>query len=61
MSSLTCIKYKDKTYCWNPETENIEEITTKPVSISSCPEVVINDLMKILSKKARDKEVEYIK
>ena len=57
MNYLTCIKHKGKTYCWNPETEQIEEISAKPVSVSDCPEIVVFDLMRILGKKASEASV----
>jgi len=54
MDYLICIKHKGKTYCWNAETEQIEEITTRPVNIGDCPESVVFDLMRLLGKKARE-------
>jgi hypothetical protein len=45
-----CIKHKGKVYCWNTETEQIEEITTRPVSISDCPETVVLDLMRLIGR-----------
>jgi hypothetical protein len=52
MSYLICIKHKGKSYCWNSETEQIEEITAKPISIGDCPEVVVFDLMRSLGREA---------
>ena len=44
-----CVKRNGKTYCWNTETEQIEEITAKRVEISECPESVLVDLMRLLN------------
>lgn len=53
---LLCIKHTGKTYCWNSETEQIEEISSKPLHISECPEIVVSDFIKLLSRKATEKE-----
>ena len=45
-----CIRHKGKIYCWNSETEQIEEITSKPVSIADCPGIVILDLLRLISR-----------
>ena len=56
MSYLICIQHKGKSYCWNSETEQIEVITTKPVQISDCPEIVVHDLMRMLGRKNKELE-----
>ena len=53
-----CIKHKGKTYCWNSETEQIEEITTRPVSISDCPEIVVLDLLRLIGRELKEKQNE---
>jgi hypothetical protein len=50
---LICIREKDKKYCWDQETEQIEEITTKPVAIRDCPENVVLELMKGLGREVK--------
>jgi hypothetical protein len=54
MSLDKCVRHNGKIYCWNTETKQIEEITTKPVSISDCPEIVIYDLMRLLDKDSKE-------
>ena len=54
MSYLICIKHKGKSYCWNSETEQIEEVASRPINISDCPESVVFDLMRHLGKKAME-------
>jgi hypothetical protein len=49
-----CVKYNGKTYCWNSETEQIEEISTKTVSISDCPEVVVFDLLRLIGRELKE-------
>ena len=49
-----CIKHNGKTYCWNSETEQIEEITTKPVNISECPEIVVLDLLRLIGRDLKE-------
>ena len=51
-----CIKYKGKIYCWNSETEQIEEISTKPVSICDCPEIVVLGLMRLIGRELKEKQ-----
>lgn len=46
-----CIRYKGKVYCWNSEAGQLEELNSKPISVSECPEIVVLDLMKLLDSK----------
>ena len=50
-----CVKHNGKFYCWNNETEQIEELTRKPVSISDCPEIVVFDLMRLIGRELKAK------
>ena len=48
MSYLICIKHNGKSYCWNSETEQIEEITrVETVELSECPEPVLKAIVKM--------------
>jgi len=49
-----CVKHNGKTYCWNSETEQIEEISTKTVSITDCPEVVVFDLLRLIGRELKE-------
>ena len=53
MGYLLCIKHNGKTFCWNHETEQIEEITSKPVAVKDCPEYVVFDLMRRLGREIK--------
>lgn len=54
MGYLICVKHFDgKTYCWNDETEQIEEIWTKPIEVDKCPEKVLSELLKRLGREAK--------
>lgn len=57
MNNLICIKHKDISYCWNTETSQIEKVTTEPIHISDCPEIVVYELMKLLDNMAHNKGV----
>ena len=46
-----CVKYKGKTYCWNPETRTIEEIIVRTLKTSECPEEVIYRLLNTHTEK----------
>ena len=49
-----CVKHNGKIYCWNCETEQIEEISAKPVSISDCPEIVVFDLLRLIGRELKE-------
>jgi hypothetical protein len=51
-----CVRHKGKIYCWNTDTEQIEEIVRKPLNISDCPEIVVFDLMRLLGREMKAKE-----
>ncbi|MCL2879077.1 MAG: hypothetical protein FWF29_02415 [Treponema sp.] len=46
----TNIEHNGKMYCWNQETEEVEEIVRKPVDISKCPVDALRKLMSALGK-----------
>ena len=50
-----CIEHNGKRYCWNNETEQIEEIVKKPIEISKCPTEAIKKLMLILGDNKKGK------
>jgi hypothetical protein len=50
---LICIRQNGKKYCWDQEIGQIEEITSKPISISECPENVVLDLMRGLGREVK--------
>ena len=45
MPAKKCIEHNGKTYCWNRETKEAEEIVSKTVEISECPESVLEALI----------------
>ena len=49
-----CVKHNGKTYCWNSETEQIEEISTRTVNISDCPETVVFDLLRLIGRELKE-------
>ena len=54
MVNLLCVKYKGKSYCWNPETDQIEEVSTKPVGFGDCTIDITRGFIRALDKKAKD-------
>jgi hypothetical protein len=42
-----CVRYFGRRFCWNSETEQIEEIIIKPTNIHDCPEDVVLNLLKM--------------
>jgi len=53
-----CIRHNGKIYCWDSEDEAIKEITAKPVNISECPEMVVFDIMRQLSRANKENHKE---
>ena len=51
--NLLCVKHEGNLYCWNPETEQIEEISAKPVGFDDCSDDIIRGLISALDKKAK--------
>jgi hypothetical protein len=49
------IRHNGKIYCWNLETEQIEEITPKRVDVSECPDTVVFELLRLLGREACSK------
>ena len=49
-----CIEHGGKTYCWNQDTKEVEEIILKPIEISKCPIDALRKLMALLGENARD-------
>jgi hypothetical protein len=49
-----CIEHGGKTYCWNQETKEIEEIVHKPIEIQKCPTDALRKLMSLLGENEKD-------
>ena len=52
MTELICVKHFGKSYCLDIETGQIRTFSDQPVAIKDCPEEVVNDLIKLLIKRA---------
>ena len=50
MPTKQCIEHNGKTYCWNQDAKQVEEIVRKPVEISNCPTEALRKLMALLGE-----------
>jgi hypothetical protein len=50
-----CVRYNGKTYCWNFDKEQFEEIISKPIDIEDCPEIVIYDLLRLIGRELKER------